>query len=222
MFPLAATAPVPALALHDLPVPGGRISFEAHAGDLVLLRGATPEAQWRLLAIAAGHAFGGPGRCLIDGQDTRPLDRHTLAALRLRSTARVLARDQLRAAGNLLTVTAQAAVERGVPPPVAVHRAADELARIGLGSRLDASAASLSPAEQRLVLLARAKACRPCLLVVERADDGMDAAERSQLRGALADAAQQGSCVLMSAEHPSFAAIATRHLHIGPAMAHAA
>lgn len=222
MNPITALDRPPALRLHDLPVPGGRLFFTARAGEVVLLRGASPEAQLRLLAIAAGHAFGGPGRCLIDGEGTRSLDRDGLAALRRRSTARVLRFDRLAPGRSLLAATADAALQRGIAPSEALHRAAVELDQLGLTDRMTDSTSSLTPTEARLVLLARARACRPVVLVAEHLDEGMQAAERTLLRSALAGAAEQGSCVLMTAGHPSFAAIATRHLYIGHVMAEAA
>lgn len=210
------TAPrTPALRLHDLPVQGARLSFTAHAGDVVLLRGGSPELQFRLLAIAAGHAFGGPGECSIDGTPTRELDALALGALRRRATARVLRLDQPRLGLSLLAATAELALQRGLPSTVALTRAAWELDQLGLGGRLSHPTDRLTPAEQRLLLLARAKVCRPCVLVAECLDAGLDAGERAQLRNSIADAAVQGSCVLLTADHPSFAAIATHHVHIG-------
>ena len=224
-MPMNTTSSQPrtaAVRLQDLPVAGGRLSFSAFAGDVVLMRGGTPDLQFRLLAIAAGHAFGGPGDCVIDGDTTRTLDRHALAALRLRSTARVLRLDRPRPGLSLLAATAEAALQRGLAPPVALSRAACELDTLGLASRMADPTDALTMAEQRLLLLARAKCCRPAVLAIECLDAGFDAGERALLRSSIDDAAAQGSCVLMTADHPSFAAIATHHVHLGSVMRQAA
>lgn len=215
MNPQPMFDPACLLRLQDLPVPGGRLHFGAAEGELVLLQGGSAHARLRVLSVCAGHAFGGPGRCLIDGQDTRALDGPALAALRARRTARVLRFDALQRGVSLLSATAALALARGVPAPLALRRASDELAQVGLGRHLTAGATELPAAQQRLALVARAKACRPALMVVEDADEGLDAGERALMRQALAGAAERGSCVIYSARHPGLAQVARRHLHIG-------
>lgn len=198
-----------ALRLENLPVPGGRLFFSAEAGDLVLLQGASASARLRVLGICAGHAFGGPGRCLIQGEDSRTQGVAT------RRTARVLHFDMLTPGLSLLSATAETAQARGLPGPLALRRATIELELLGLGDCLADAAIDLTPAQQRLALLARAKVCRPAVLVAEDVDEGLDADQRVLMRRALAGAAEQGSCVVLTGCHPSLADIATRHLHIG-------
>lgn len=215
MAPIPREDRWPILRLQDIPVPAGRLSLQARPGDLVRLQGASDVALLRLLAIACGHAFGGPGRCTIDGEDTRTLDAAGRQALRARCIARALLFDTLEPRGPLVAAVAQGALRNGVPPPSALHRASVELDLLGLGGCQGEAPALLSAAERRLALVARALACRPQLLVLEQPDRDLGAAERASLRRALALAADRGVCVLFTASHPSLAALATHDVRVG-------
>jgi ABC-type multidrug transport system fused ATPase/permease subunit len=67
----------------------------------------------------------------------------------------------------------------------------------GLSTRLDRSGHPLTPAEGRLLLVARAHVADPRLLVVDGLLDGLDAAERAGLQAHLAG---RGTCVVLSSE----------------------
>jgi len=206
--------PAPALRFFDVGLPRGRLSFEAHAGELVHLSGGAPIAQLRVLAIASGHSFGGPGRCEIDGLDTKSLDAHQREALRSRQVARALLSDSLQPHLPLLANVAQPALTRGVPAPVALHRASLELDALGMAEQQSLPPSALNAAETRLALVARALVCRPRLLIVERPEVGLGGSEITSLRIALRSAAAAGCCILMTSMHPRLAAAADRWVEI--------
>lgn len=219
MAPIPREQHWPVLRFDDIPVPAGRLSLRAYAGDRVQLQGAGEVALLRLLGIACGHAFGGPGRCRIDDEDTRALDAAGRAALRARCVGRALLFDTLPPEMPLVLAVAQGALRQGVPAPAAVHRASVELDVMALASCATRPAAALSAGERRLALVARALACRPQLLVLEQPDRDLDPAQRATLRRAIVAAAEHGTCVLFSAGHPSLAAVATHHVRVSRPMA---
>lgn len=208
-----ALRPAPVLDLRQIAVPAGRLDLQADIGDIVLLDGLAPLAAWRVLAIAAGYAFGGPGHCQHGGIATGALSPAQRAALRKRMVARAMQRDELDPRSSLLDNALEAALARGVPLPLARQQALHALESLGLLALREASAALLSPAQQRLGVLARALACQAPLLVLERPELGLDEAQVALLQNALWLAAFDArSAVLMSTRDPALAALAQRRV----------
>ena len=215
-FELASTEAVPALTFDGVDITGTRLSFDAYAGELVHVAGGAPVAQLRVLAIASGHAFGGPGRCLIDGVDTMALELAEREELRRRRVARALLIDQLQPHLPLMANVVQSALSHGVPARVAFQRAALEIDALGLAEHRSLPPSVLGPAERRLAIIARALVCRPRLLIVERPELGLADAGVAAVRSALQNATASGACcVLMTTEHPRRAAAADRRVEIG-------
>lgn len=205
--------PAPVLALKGIALPGGSLSLQAEIGDIVLIDGLAPAAAWRILAIAAGYAFSGPGRSEHGGVDTGALTVPERAALRTRMVARAMLRDDLDASCSLLDNLLAPALARGLPDTLARHQVLHALEALGLLSLQHEPAAALSPAQQRLGVLARALACHAPLLVLERPEAGLDEAQVSLLRNALWLAAfDTRSCVLMTTGHASLASLAQRRV----------
>jgi len=212
-LPLPTSSSVPAVRFEQVALPGNLLSFEAHAGEIVHLAGGAPMVQLRVLAIASAHTFSGPGRCRIAGLDTMALDASQRQALRGRHIARALISDSLRPGLPLLANVAQAALQRGLSAHEALQRAAPELDALGLGEMQSLPPAVLTPAQTRLALVARTLVCRPRLLLLERPEVGLGAAEITSLRIALwAMASTYKVCVLMTTTHPRLAASADRRV----------
>jgi predicted ABC-type transport system involved in lysophospholipase L1 biosynthesis ATPase subunit len=150
--------PAPVLSLKGIRLPGGTLSLQAEVGDIVLIDGLAPAAAWRILAIAAGYAFSGPGRCEHGGVATGALTAQQRAALRSRMVARAMLRDDLDPSLSLLDNVLAQALERGVPATLARQQALHALEALGLRALQHAPAATLPPAQQRLGVLARALA----------------------------------------------------------------
>ncbi len=216
-FTAANERPWPVLRFDRVAVPGGAVSFDAHPGEIVHLAGGSTIAQLRVLAVASGHAFGGPGRCEIAGLETMSLGPAQRESLRISQVARALVSDTLDPELPLLANVARMALARGVPAHLALHRASVELDALGLveGQSLPPTAVGL--ATQRLAVIARALVCRPRLLVLERPDLGLGPDELTNLRVALlAAASTHGCCVLMTCTQPRLAQAAHQKVQIGP------
>jgi putative ABC transport system ATP-binding protein len=205
--------PTPVLSLKGIGVPGGTLSLQAEVGDIVRVEGLAPAAAWRILAIAAGYAFSGPGRSEHGGIDTGALTASQRTALRSRMVARAMLRDDLDASCRLLDNVLAPALARGVPTTLARQQALHALESLGLLSLQHEPAVALSPAQQRLGVLARALACHAPLLVLERPETDLDDGQLALLRNAIWLAAfDTRSCVLMSTGDASLASLAQRRV----------
>jgi zinc transport system ATP-binding protein len=74
---------------------------------------------------------------------------------------------------------------------------ADAVAAVGLHDRLDDPVASLSGGQQRRVLVARALAGEPELLIMDEPTAGVDAASQEAMAGLLADVSGNGTTLLV-------------------------
>ncbi|MDP9430328.1 MAG: ATP-binding cassette domain-containing protein, partial [Actinomycetota bacterium] len=90
----------------------------------------------------------------------------------------------------------------------AVH---DAVAAVGLADRLGDPIASLSGGQQRRVLVARALAAEPELLVMDEPTAGVDAASQDALAAVLADVSATGTTLLVvTHETAALAGVLTR------------
>jgi putative ABC transport system ATP-binding protein len=211
--PPHATRSVPAVHFENVALPGGHLSFEAYPGEIVHLEGGTPTTQLRVFAVASAYVFGGAGRCRIDGLDTLTLDDTQRQTLRSHHIARVMVSDSLMPSLPLLANVAQPALQRGQSAHEALQRASNELDSLGLTEAQSLPPSVLSLAQTRLALVARAIACRPRLLLLERPEIGLGAAEITSLRILLsALATSELVCVLMTTTNPRLAASADRRV----------
>jgi ABC-type multidrug transport system ATPase subunit len=101
------------------------------------------------------------------------------------------------------------------PAPQRVEHAAEIF---GLSSLLDRDAARLSHGEQRRLALARALASRPCVLLVDEPEGGLDAEALAAWRTCMVRALEEGGTALVVATHRplAFDGIPLREIRLSP------
>ena len=158
-------APVPILKGIDL---------EVAAGETLALLGPSGSGKSSLMAVLTGLERASGGSLSVAGADFAAMGEDALAKARRGRIGIVLQAFHL-----LPTMTAQ----ENVATPMelagvadARERAADELAAVGLGHRLDHYPQQLSGGEQQRVAIARATAPRPALLFADEPTGNLDAA----------------------------------------------
>ena len=150
------------------------IDLNDTAGESVALLGPSGSGKSSLMAILAGLERPTGGTVEVAGLDFTALDEDALAVARRGRIGIVLQAFHL-----LPTMTARENV--AVPLELAGERdafarAADELAAVGLGHRLDHYPAQLSGGEQQRVAIARALAPRPALIFADEPTGNLDTA----------------------------------------------
>jgi polar amino acid transport system ATP-binding protein len=94
---------------------------------------------------------------------------------------------------------------RGEPHAKARTRAAELLARVGLGDRGDARPAQLSGGQQQRVAIARALAMDPEVLLLDEPTSALDPQMRGEVLGVLRDIARTGMTMLVVTHEMGFA-----------------
>ncbi len=150
------------------------IDLSVAPGESVALLGASGSGKSSLMAVLAGLERASGGSVSVDGLDFGVLDEDALARARRGRIGIVLQAFHL-----LPTMTARENV--AVPMELAGaddawDRAAEELAAVGLGHRLDHYPSQLSGGEQQRVAIARALGPRPPLVFADEPTGNLDTA----------------------------------------------
>jgi putative ABC transport system ATP-binding protein len=175
-------ARAPAIALSGVNLSLGRGAARVHilkdidlhigTGEAVGLVGPSGSGKSTLLMVAAGLERPDTGTVHVAGEDLGKLDEDALARFRGRHVGIVFQSFHLIPTMTALENVAVPLELAGASDAFA--RAADELASVGLGGRLDHYPAELSGGEQQRVALARALGTRPAILVADEPTGNLD------------------------------------------------
>jgi ABC-type ATPase involved in cell division len=193
---------------------GGRVpaladvTFRLEPGELAVLAGPAGAGKSTLLRLAWGEERPSRGTVRVAGVDVAALSGRALR--RLRRRLGVVPDDgvllpEWTVLGNVTLVLRALGVGRGA----ARARAASALRRVGLGPRLARGPGDLAAGERRRVLLARALAVEPAVLLVDDGPGDLAGPEETGGEGPLAalrQAGAAGTTVLVATRTPDVAA----------------
>jgi putative ABC transport system ATP-binding protein len=189
------------------------LSLSVGRGEAVGLVGPSGSGKSTLLMTMAGLERPDSGRVEIDGQDLGRLDEDGLARFRGRRIGIVFQAFHLIPTMTALENVAVPLDLAGLPD--AAERARAELARVGLGQRLDHYPGQLSGGEQQRVALARALAPRPAILVADEPTGNLDGATGRQIIDLMFDLkASDGGTLVLVTHDPGLAARCDRTIRL--------
>lgn len=200
--PSPGTRDAPAIRLRDASIGYGDVPIVAHVdltvapGEAVAVLGSNGSGKTTiargllgLAAVLGGEVevLGAPvGRLRERGRVGYVPQRHTVSGAVPATVREVVSVGRLARLGLFRRLSG--------PDRAAVVRA---VAAVGLHDRLDDPVASLSGGQQRRVLVARALAAGPELLIMDEPTAGVDAASQEALAGVLADVSATGTTLLV-------------------------
>jgi ABC-type ATPase involved in cell division len=184
---------------------GGRVealidlSFEVKPTELAVLVGPGGSGKSTLLRLVAGEERPTRGSVLVDGVEVGTLGKRGLA--RLRRSLGILFQDapllpDRTALGNVTFVLRALGMGRGE----ARERALAALVDVGLGPARNALPDELAAGERRRVLLARALAPRPRLLLADEPTAVLDATDAAIVVRLLRSLAERGTTCLVATQ----------------------
>jgi cell division transport system ATP-binding protein len=144
------------------------LSLHLARGELVFISGPAGAGKSTLLRLIAGLERPSSGQIVVAGEDLSKLNAHALAHLRRRMGI-VPQQTELFDDCSALENVAAPALIAGERRADALERARVALQRVGLGEALvdELPASQFSAGERRRVVLARALANRPALLLID-------------------------------------------------------
>jgi lipoprotein-releasing system ATP-binding protein len=150
------------------------VDLEIAEGELVALTGPSGAGKSTFLHLLGTLDVPTRGRILFDGEDVFERGEEGLAAFRNGTVGFVFQSHHLLPEFTAVENAMMPALIRRVPRSEARRRAADMLARVGLGDRLEHRPGELSGGEQQRVALARALCLSPRLLLADEPTGNLD------------------------------------------------
>ncbi len=163
------------------------IDLEIDRGELVALTGPSGAGKSTFLHLLGTLDVPTRGRVFFDGEDVFERGEEELAAFRNETVGFVFQSHHLLPEFTALENAMMPALIRRVPRPEARRRAAEMLAHVGLGERMEHKPGELSGGEQQRVALARALCLSPRLLLADEPTGNLDPQTADGIHALLAD-----------------------------------
>jgi putative ABC transport system ATP-binding protein len=191
------------------------VDLTVHPGEMVAIMGASGSGKSTLMNILGCLDVPSSGSYRLDGVNVESLSRDQLADLRNQKVGFVFQ------GFNLLPRTS--ALEN-VEVPLLYDRAgrwretrpmaAEALARVGLGDRLESVPNELSGGQQQRVAIARALVTRPMLVLADEPTGNLDSRTSVEIMTLFQDLNAQGITLLMVTHEPDIARYARRIVEV--------
>jgi lipoprotein-releasing system ATP-binding protein len=199
------------------PLPQGRLEVlrgvecEVPRGTILAILGASGAGKSTLLHVAGGLDRADAGAVWVAGRELGALDAEELARLRSRRLGFVFQFHHLLPEFSALENVMMPALLARRSPAEARAIAAELLARVALGARLEHRPAELSGGERQRVAVARALVNRPEVVLADEPSGNLDPGNAARLHELLFSlAAEREQTVVVATHSPSLARLATR------------
>ncbi len=187
------------------------VSFAIARGDFAAIVGPSGSGKSTLMNLIGGLDTPTAGALTIDGADMASLDDAALARFRNRTIGFVFQSFNLLPRLTALQNVELPMIYAGLAPKLRRARAADLLARVGLGERLTHRPTQLSGGQQQRVAIARALSCEPPLLLADEPTGALDTHTGQEILKLFAALNQEGVTVVL-VTHDLDVAAATRRV----------
>ena len=190
------------------------ISFTVRKGEFVAIVGPSGSGKSTLMNLIGCLDTPTSGTYRLGGEAVAGLTRDQLADVRNRRVGFVFQSFNL-----LPQISSQENVEMpmlfgGVPPKERHARAADLLAKVGLGDRLDHKPTELSGGQMQRVAVARALAMTPDLLLADEPTGNLDSTSGGDIMGLFTDLWNAGGTVIVITHDMNLARRASRVIEV--------
>ncbi len=157
------------------------IDFKAEKSEVVSIMGASGAGKSTLLQILGTLSTPDSGSLVIDGTETRSLDKRQLSAFRNKKIGFVFQFHHLLPEFTSVENVMIPALIAGKSEKEAKNAALKLLDTLGLSERIGHKPSELSGGEQQRVAIARALINRPAVLFADEPSGNLDSATKSEL-----------------------------------------
>jgi putative ABC transport system ATP-binding protein len=187
------------------------VSLSIDAGELVALYGPSGSGKTTLLSIVAALLGPNSGTVLVDGRDICRLSAREAARYRRLELGYVSQSLDLMPGVQAIDNAALKLFDTRIGVREAHRRVAPVMERLGLGDRLRQRAEQLSAGERQRVLIARALATGPRLVLADEPTGSLDGKRSREVLALLTEICREREVAMLLVTHdPQAAAFADR------------
>jgi putative ABC transport system ATP-binding protein len=188
------------------------VDLTIDTGDFVAVMGPSGSGKSTLMNIIGCLDRPSQGRYLLGGREVSRLSRDALARIRNRMIGFVFQSFNLLPRTSALENVELPLIYAGVSRRERARRAAEALAKVGLGDRLGHTPAQLSGGQQQRVAIARALVARPKLIVGDEPTGNLDSRTSVEVMALFQELGRSGITVLLVTHEADIAEHAARVL----------
>ncbi len=199
----------------DPPVPVLQgVSFSIAGGELVAVVGPSGSGKSTLLHLMGTLERPTSGRVSVTGLDVGELSDRELAAVRATRIGFVFQQFFLAEHSTLLENVADGLLYTGVPADERREQAADALAAVGLGDRLNSRPTQLSGGERQRVAIARALVGSPAIVLADEPTGNLDSTTGEQIMALIDELNDQGATIVVITHEHAIAERCARRIQL--------
>src|SRR6266550_3680621 len=199
----------------DPPVPVLQgVSFSIAGGELVAVVGPSGSGKSTLLHLMGTLERPTSGRVSVTGLDVGELSDRELAAVRATRIGFVFQQFFLAEHSTLLENVADGLLYTGVPADERREQAADALAAVGLGDRLNSRPTQLSGGERQRVAIARALVGSPAIVLADEPTGNLDSTTGEQIMALIDGLNRLGATIVVITHEHAIAERCARRIQL--------
>ena len=190
------------------------VSLTINEGEFVAIMGTSGSGKSTLMNTLGCLDRPTSGEYLLEGRDVAKMDRNQLAEVRLSTLGFVFQSFNLLTRTSALENVELPLVYAGVPAKERHQRAAEELARVGLGGRLDHHPSQLSGGQQQRVAIARAIVNQPRLILADEPTGNLHSDQGREIMKLFKQLNDQGTTIIQVTHSEENATYGTRTVRL--------
>ena len=190
------------------------LDLSVEKGEFVAIVGPSGSGKSTLMNLIGCLDTPTEGEYLLAGERVAGLSRDQLADVRNRRVGFVFQNFNLLPQISALENVALPLLFGGVPPKKRRERAAELLAKVGLGDRMDHRPTELSGGQMQRVAIARAMAMNPDILLADEPTGNLDSTSGGDIMSVFSDLWKAGSTLVVITHDKSLARRASRIVEI--------
>lgn len=190
------------------------VSFRINRGEFVAIMGPSGSGKSTLMHILGALDSPTSGCYLLDGRDIGRLTEDELAEIRNRKIGFIFQSYNLLPRTTALNNVILPMKYAGLPKKEREERARQCLEMVGLGDRLDHTAAALSGGQQQRVAIARALVLSPAILLADEPTGNIASAQAEEIMNIFQNLNDSGHTIVMITHEADIAQHAGRIIHL--------